>query len=54
MFIVGRHTRGEEQSGRSELVRAGVVGRCAAPAVAALVVVAAVNVLLGRGSSRWR
>ena len=23
MFIVGRHTRGEEQSGRSELVRRG-------------------------------
>ena len=23
MFMVGRHTRGEEQSGRSELVRAG-------------------------------
>ena len=46
MFLVGRHTRGEEQSGRSELVRAGVVGR-AAPAVAALVVVSAVNVVLG-------
>ena len=45
MFIVGRHTRGEEQSGRSELVRAAVVGRYA-PTAAALVVVAAANVLM--------
>ena len=40
MFIVGRHTRGEEQSGRSELVRASVVGR-AAPLAAALAVAVA-------------
>jgi ABC-2 type transport system permease protein len=46
MFLVGRHTRAEEQSGRSELVRASVVGR-RAPTAAALVVVAAVNVLVG-------
>jgi ABC-2 type transport system permease protein len=46
MFIVGRHTRGEEQSGRSELVGAAPVGR-ATPLAAALVVVAAAQVLLG-------
>ncbi len=45
MFILGRHTRGEEQSGRSELVRANVVGRHAA-ITAGLVVVVVVNVLL--------
>ena len=38
MFIVGRHTRAEEQSGRSELVGAAPVGRYA-PLAAALVVV---------------
>jgi ABC-2 type transport system permease protein len=46
MLLVSRHTRGEEQSGRSELVRASVVGR-RAPTAATLVVVAAVNLLLG-------
>jgi len=46
MFMVGRHTRAEEQSGRSELVRASPVGRNA-PAAATLVVVVAANVLLG-------
>jgi ABC-2 type transport system permease protein len=45
MFIVGRHTRGEEQSGRSELVRSAVVGR-AAPTAATLVLVTVVNVLV--------
>jgi ABC-2 type transport system permease protein len=45
MLIVGRHTRAEEQSGRSELVRAGVVGRYA-PTAATMAVVATVNVLL--------
>ena len=45
-FMVGRHTRAEEQSGRSELVRASVVGRNA-PTAAALVVVVAANLLLG-------
>lgn len=45
MFIVGRHTRGEEQSGRSELIRASVVGRYA-PTAATMVVVTVVNVLL--------
>jgi ABC-2 type transport system permease protein len=46
MFIVGRHTRGEEESGRDELLRAGVVGR-RAPMTAALVVAAIANVLVG-------
>ncbi|MCL2091716.1 MAG: hypothetical protein FWH11_11065 [Micrococcales bacterium] len=39
---VVRHTRAEEESGRSELVRAGVVGRHA-PAVAAMALVVVVN-----------
>ena len=46
MFFVGRHTRGEEQSGRSELIGAAPVGRYA-PLTAALIVVTAAQVLLG-------
>jgi ABC-2 type transport system permease protein len=46
MFVVGRHTRGEEESGRDELVRAGVVGRHA-PATATLLVVAAGSLVVG-------
>ena len=46
VFIVGRHTRAEEQSGRSELVGAAPVGRFA-PLAVALIVVAAAQVLLG-------
>ena len=46
MFIIGRHTRAEEESGRDELVRAAAVGRHA-PIVAALVVAAVANVLMG-------
>lgn len=46
MFVVGRHTRAEEQSERSELIRAGVVGR-EAPLTATLLVAAAANVLAG-------
>jgi len=46
MFIVGRHTRAEEESGRDELVRAAAVGRHA-PIVAAVVVAAIANVLMG-------
>jgi ABC-2 type transport system permease protein len=46
MFLIGRHTRAEEESGRDELVRAGAVGRSAPLAAASLVVVIA-NVLLG-------
>ena len=46
MFIVGRHTRAEEESGRDELVRAAAVGRHA-PIVAAAVVAALANVAMG-------
>lgn len=46
MFLVGRHTRAEEESGRDELIRAGSVGRHAPLAAASLVVLIA-NVLLG-------
>jgi ABC-2 type transport system permease protein len=46
MFLIGRHTRAEEESGRDELVRAGVVGRHAPLAAAALVCLIA-NLLLG-------
>lgn len=46
MFLVGRHTRAEEESGRDELVRAAAIGRHAPLAATALVVVIA-NVLLG-------
>ncbi|HEX6149685.1 polyketide antibiotic transporter [Nocardioides sp.] len=46
MFIVGRHTRAEEESGRDELLRAGVVGR-RAPMTAALLVAAIANTLVG-------
>jgi len=46
MFFVGRHTRGEEQSGRSELIGAAPVGRFA-PLTAALIVVTVAQVLLG-------
>ena len=44
-FIIGRHTRGEEQTGRSELLRANVLGRYAST-TAALVVVTVANALL--------
>jgi ABC-2 type transport system permease protein len=46
MFLIGRHTRAEEESGRDELVRAGAVGRYAALVAASLIVLIA-NVLLG-------
>jgi ABC-2 type transport system permease protein len=46
MFIVGRHTRAEEESGRDELLRAGVVGR-RAPMTAALGVAVIANLLVG-------
>lgn len=39
MFLVGRHTRADEEAGRTELLRAAVVGRNA-PVTAALVVTA--------------
>lgn len=46
MFLVGRHTRAEEENGRAELVRAAPVGRDA-PALATLVMATAANVLIG-------
>lgn len=45
VLMVVRHTRAEEEAGRAELVRAGVVGRHA-QMTAALVVVTATNLLL--------
>lgn len=48
MFLVGRHTRAEEESGRDELLRAAPVRRFA-PTTAALVTAALANVLLGVG-----
>ena len=52
IFLVGRHTRGEEESGRAELVRAAVVGRNAAITATLLVAViadVAVGVLVTAG-----
>jgi ABC-2 type transport system permease protein len=46
LFMVSRQTRAEEESGRLELIRATVVGRHA-PLVAALLVVAAMNLVVG-------
>lgn len=45
MFVVGRHTRAEEESGRDELIRSAAIGR-AAPLVATAAVMALANVLL--------
>ena len=45
-MLVVRHTRGEEESGRDELVRAAAVPR-RAPLVAAMVVATLANVVLG-------
>lgn len=46
ILLVARHTRAEEESGRTELVRASVVGRHAATA-AALTVVWVLNIVIG-------
>lgn len=46
MLLLVRYTRAEEESGRAELVRAGVLGRHA-PLTAALVVVAGANIVVG-------
>ncbi|MBN2623505.1 MAG: hypothetical protein JXA83_09060 [Acidimicrobiales bacterium] len=46
MFLVGRHTRGDEEQGRTELLRATIVGRNA-PVTAALVVTSAALAALG-------
>jgi ABC-2 type transport system permease protein len=48
MFIVGRHTRSEEETGREELVRSGVVSR-AAPMTAALLAAVIASVVVGAG-----
>lgn len=45
MILIGRHTRAEEQSARSELLRASVLGRYAQP-TASLVLVVGANALL--------
>ena len=46
MFLVVRHTRAEEESGRDELLRASAIGRRATTA-ATVVVVALANLLVG-------
>ncbi len=46
MFLVVRHTRAEEESGRDELLRAAAVGR-AAPTLAAVLVALVANALAG-------
>ena len=46
MFLLGRHTRAEEESGRDELLRAGAISR-RAPMTAALVETLLANALLG-------
>jgi ABC-2 type transport system permease protein len=48
IFLVVRHTRGEEEEGRTELLRSTVVGRHA-PTVAALLVVGAASAVVGAG-----
>lgn len=48
MVLAVRHTRAEEESGREELLRSGVLGRDASLAAAVLVVLAA-NLVLGAG-----
>jgi ABC-2 type transport system permease protein len=45
-FLVARHTRSEEETGRAELVRAAAVGRDAAP-LATLAVVGGANAAVG-------
>lgn len=46
IFLVMRHTRGEEQEGRLELMRSGIIGRYA-PVTAAFLVASGAAVLLG-------
>ena len=50
MLLIGRHTRAEEESGRDELLRAGVVSR-RTPMTAALVSAAVANALVGAALS---
>lgn len=46
MFLVGRHSRAEEESGRDELVRSAAISR-RSPVTAALLVALLANLLLG-------
>ncbi|MFC7448099.1 ABC transporter permease [Rhodococcus daqingensis] len=46
MFLIGRHTRSNEETGRDELIRSAVVGRHA-PVAAAAIVAAVASVLYG-------
>ena len=46
MFLVGRHTRSEEETGRAELIRSARIGR-RAPVAAALSLALAADVLMG-------
>jgi polyether ionophore transport system permease protein len=48
LLLTGRYTRTEEERGRTELVRASVVGR-SAPPTAAVALVAAIDVVVGAG-----
>jgi ABC-2 type transport system permease protein len=48
MFVLGRMTRGEEESGRTELLRSLPIGARALPA-AALITVASMNLMVGAG-----
>lgn len=50
VFLGVRHTRGEEEAGRTELVRSAVVGRHA-PIAAALVLVGGATVAVAAGTS---
>lgn len=54
MFLIGRHTRAEEETGRDELLRSAVLGRHA-PQTAALLVALIANLAvgLGVGLSLW-
>jgi ABC-2 type transport system permease protein len=46
MFLIGRHTRAEEESGRDELLRSGAIGRHA-PLTAAVAVGLVANLVVG-------
>jgi ABC-2 type transport system permease protein len=52
LFVVIRHTRAEEESGRLELVSGGRLGR-AAPLTAALVVTFGASLVLGLFTTAW-
>lgn len=52
MFLVGRHTRAEEETGRDELLRACAVGRYA-PTTAAVLVAVIANLVVGLVVSVW-